>query len=43
VKKAENFPPPTLEDVFNYTYASMPEDLKSQLEFQQRDLDRKGE
>jgi pyruvate dehydrogenase E1 component alpha subunit len=43
VKRAESFPPPTLEDVFSYTYSIMPDDLKSQLESHRRDLDGKGE
>jgi pyruvate dehydrogenase E1 component alpha subunit len=41
VKKAESFPPPTLDDVFGHTYAVMPEDLRAQLEFHRRELGRK--
>jgi pyruvate dehydrogenase E1 component alpha subunit len=43
VKKAENYPPPTLDDVFNHTYAIMPENLRSQLDFHRLDLDNKEE
>jgi len=32
VKQAESFPPPSLQDVFAHTYATMPVDLKQQLE-----------
>ncbi len=38
VKKAEGFAPPTLDDAFIYTYGSMPENLKEQLEFMRNDL-----
>ena len=41
MKKAESFPPPTLDDVFGHTYAVMPENLRSQLEFHRRELGRK--
>lgn len=43
VKKAEIYPPPTLDDVFNHTYAIMPENLRSQLDFHRLDLDNKEE
>ncbi len=39
VKKAESYPPPSLDDVFNHTYASMPEDLQTQLELHRRELE----
>jgi pyruvate dehydrogenase E1 component alpha subunit len=42
VKKAESYPPPSLDEVFNHTYASMPEELRTQLEFYRRDLDKTG-
>lgn len=42
VKKAESFPPPSLDDAFNHTYANMPDDLRSQLEFHRKDLEDKG-
>ena len=41
VKKAEDFPKPTLDDVFGHTYAVMPENLRSQLDHHRRDLDKK--
>jgi pyruvate dehydrogenase E1 component alpha subunit len=34
VKMAESFPPPTLEDMFRYTFAEMPDELREELEHQ---------
>jgi pyruvate dehydrogenase E1 component alpha subunit len=42
VKKAEAFARPTLDDVFNHTYAVMPDNLRTQLEFYRRDLGKEG-
>jgi pyruvate dehydrogenase E1 component alpha subunit len=39
VKQAESFPPPSLNDVFMHTFATMPEDLKMQLEVLGKELD----
>jgi len=41
VRKAESYPPPTLEDAFKHTYAEMPEDLRREMESLARDLGRK--
>ncbi|MDD1743255.1 MAG: pyruvate dehydrogenase (acetyl-transferring) E1 component subunit alpha [Methanomassiliicoccales archaeon] len=41
VKKAESYPHPSLEEVYSYTYASISDNLRSQLEQHQRDLDSK--
>lgn len=38
VKKAEGHAPPTLDDVFAHTFATMPEGLREQLEFHRGDL-----
>ena len=38
VKKAESHAPPTLDDAFVHTYATMPEGLREQLEFLRNDL-----
>ncbi len=38
VKKAESFPRPTFEDCFRHTYATMPEDLREQMEALRREL-----
>ncbi|MCU0861185.1 MAG: pyruvate dehydrogenase (acetyl-transferring) E1 component subunit alpha [Methanomassiliicoccales archaeon] len=38
VKKAEGHAPPTLDDVFVHTYATMPASLKEQLELHRSDL-----
>ncbi len=38
VKKAESFPRPTLEDCFRHTYATMPDDLREQMEALRREL-----
>ncbi len=41
VKKAEEHARPTLDEVFSYTYAEMPDDLKAQLDSHRRDPGRK--
>ncbi|MEM0449608.1 MAG: pyruvate dehydrogenase (acetyl-transferring) E1 component subunit alpha [Methanomassiliicoccales archaeon] len=38
VKRAESFPPPSLDEVFIHTYANMSEDLKAQLSFLRSEL-----
>ena len=38
VKKAESYPPPSLDEVYSYTYASISDNLRSQLERHRRDL-----
>ncbi|HTY46887.1 MAG TPA: pyruvate dehydrogenase (acetyl-transferring) E1 component subunit alpha [Methanomassiliicoccales archaeon] len=43
VKKAESFPPPTIEDAFRFTYQTMSVNLKEQIEFLRRDLSGKGD
>jgi pyruvate dehydrogenase E1 component alpha subunit len=37
VKKAQSFPPPTVEEVFKHTFAEMPADLKEQMDAVARD------
>jgi len=39
VKRAESHKPPTLADVFAFTFAQMPDDLKEQLETLRKDLE----
>jgi pyruvate dehydrogenase E1 component alpha subunit len=43
VRKAEGHAPPSLDDAFAHTFATMPEGLKEQLEFMRRDLPAKRE
>lgn len=40
VQEAEEFPSPTLEDVFQFTYEEMPPELEDELESLRRDLER---